>query len=424
MISKNQDLDLHKFNKIERIDHNELSEVFKVEEQGTKNIYAAIISFIPINSHEEMVNFSHEINNNISINHPSVLKIIGYSPTNFENESKPVIVTEFAQNGSLSNIINLERHSLLIEGWNDTKKLITIYGIASGMTYLRANKVLNYDLNPQNILMDSMLLPKISNYELFQKIHKNYKSKQIESIYIAPEMFESESSNVYSFGLIVYVLLTAKIPFENLNSSEIYQKVVLEHHRPSFDEKISEAYKNLIERCWSQNPEKRPSFAEITNELETNDEFITESVEKDDFICYVDFIKQYMNGSDEKKVIKLDDFIHNKDSKTFRKVDIQCVEQKLEKQQIEEEEEKEQQRFKEKEQKEQQLKEEEQQFSEEVQKKQQQFQKEEEEQKFKEKEQKEQQQFKEEEEQKEQQQFQGKEHQKQLLLFYFFMGKI
>lgn len=49
-----------------------------------------------------------EINTNFEINHPSFLKYIGYSPVDFKNRSRPVIITECPSNGNLTDIFELE----------------------------------------------------------------------------------------------------------------------------------------------------------------------------------------------------------------------------------------------------------------------------------------------------------------------------
>lgn len=58
------------------------------------------------------------------INHPSILKFIGYSPINFFNEPYPVIITEYSSVGTLCDLIELERRSMSNLKWDDTKKLI------------------------------------------------------------------------------------------------------------------------------------------------------------------------------------------------------------------------------------------------------------------------------------------------------------
>lgn len=55
-----------------------------------------------------------------------------------------------------------------------------------------------------------------------------------------------------------------------------------QEHRPKIDQKVYGCYRQLIELCWSQNPEERPTFKEITI-LKNNKEFITKNINKEEF---------------------------------------------------------------------------------------------------------------------------------------------
>lgn len=103
--------------------------------------------------------------------------------------------------------------------------------------------------------------------------------------YLSPETYEhneySKKSDVYSYSHILYEILTnEKIYSEFTNSNEIKTHILTNHLRPIIRTPIPKAYHNLIERCWDENPSKRPSFEEIITELRTNPEFITDSVDK------------------------------------------------------------------------------------------------------------------------------------------------
>ncbi|KAK8871675.1 hypothetical protein M9Y10_007413 [Tritrichomonas musculus] len=76
-----------------------------------------------------------------------------------------------------------------------------------------------------------------------------------------------------------------------MNAKEISEKVI-ENQRPDINSiNMPESYKNLIQNCWSQEPEKRPSFDQIVNLLKTDESFITKSINKGEYLQYVHFIE-------------------------------------------------------------------------------------------------------------------------------------
>ena len=54
-----------------------------------------------------------------------------------------------------------------------------------------------------------------------------------------------------------------------------------------FKKEINETYKDLIERCWNQEAEKRPTFDEILIELKANPLFITNEINKEEYFNYI-----------------------------------------------------------------------------------------------------------------------------------------
>lgn len=183
----------------------------------------------------------------------------------------------------------------------DTEKLIIIYGIASGMSYLHSHNIIHRDLKPSNIFLDENSYPSISGFNISKEINDNSTkpNKKIKGtpIYVAPEVYSnkgySKSSDVYSFSLIVYELLTGEKPYSNLRSSkEIKKYVVDENHRPSFSFPISKCYRQLIEKCWLFDPNQRPTFDEIINELKTNHDFITNEIDIQKYQKSINFIDE------------------------------------------------------------------------------------------------------------------------------------
>ncbi|KAK8841491.1 hypothetical protein M9Y10_027110 [Tritrichomonas musculus] len=134
--------------------------------------------------------------------------------------SYPTIIMEYLQNGTLTNLLELERKGLSPKFWDDTKKMIIIYGVASGLCYLHANHIIHRDMKPDNILLDEFLFPKIADFGLSKTTVSTSESMNIQSqsnikgtpIYMSPEilmkMEYSPKCDVYAFALITYEILS------------------------------------------------------------------------------------------------------------------------------------------------------------------------------------------------------------------------
>lgn len=206
------------------------------------------------------------------------------------------------------------------KSWDSTKKLINIYGIASAISYLHSKKIIHRDIKPANILEDDYLFPKVADFGLSKTIHLNEESFSLESstgakgspLYMAPEIWEeniyTEATDVYAFGMLVYMIMIQSEPFKNMTSVQIGHKVT-KGDRPPFDKPIKKCYKELITQWWEQDPSKRPTFSDIIEKLKENKEFIYDDVDLKKFQNYVNFLdnpdecENDVSGSFEKVVL-------------------------------------------------------------------------------------------------------------------------
>ncbi|KAL7713744.1 Protein kinase [Entamoeba marina] len=100
-------------------------------------------------------------------------------------------------------------------------------------------------------------------------------------IWLSPECIEgrryTEKSDVYAFGVILYEIKTRKRPFEEFQFDSLVREKVVEGYRPKLGKEIG-GFNVLVEKCWNQNPQSRPSFKEIISALNNlildEDEFI------------------------------------------------------------------------------------------------------------------------------------------------------
>jgi len=91
--------------------------------------------------------------------------------------------------------------------------------------------------------------------------------------YMAPEVADARPYNhkadVYSYGMILWELLAAEKPFNNLSREQFYEQVVHGGERPHLNrKKWPEEIVQLISNCWSFEPEVRPNFSEVVLKLD------------------------------------------------------------------------------------------------------------------------------------------------------------
>ena len=289
-------INLDDFQIKEKISNNNFSKEYMIIEKKTSKTFRSKVF-------KNKKNFSQELNIYQRLNSPLISKFIGFNQNDFKNKSNPTIITEFQKNGSLHSILKLKRNGFQVPEWTDTKKLICIYGIASFMSYLHSQNIIHRNLNPKNVFFDDFLFPKIQNFTFsIQTVNNPSKSENIESVgaltYMAPEVITDEkyskAGDVYSFSIILYEILTNEKPFFGFNEFQLAKKI-LSGYRPSFNENVSDPFKTLIESCWSEKPQKRPSFDEIVKNLKTNSKFITNSVNKEEFMDFIDFADDKSN---------------------------------------------------------------------------------------------------------------------------------
>lgn len=328
--------DLKKYKIINKLGEGSFGTVYKVQDIETQKIYAAKVSSKVITRRakatDEILHLFREVKIMSALNHPSIIQYVGYNPKDFDKKTKPTIIFEYAINGTLKSIIEFKNTEKSTDKWDDTKKLICIYGIASGMAYLHENNIIHRDLKTENILMDDFLCPKISDFGLSKVNDAISKSLRINSIsafkgtpaYCSPEGFEdnqfTKAGDVYSFAMIVYEVMSGLAPFQgkNLDLISLVSKIT-NGERPKLTSDIPDAYQKLIEKCWLHNPLERPTFEEIVFVLKNNHEFITEKVDEEDFHAYVEFIDNYKTSFDlSRKSFHLEDFIKNKKTKLKR----------------------------------------------------------------------------------------------------------
>jgi len=89
--------------------------------------------------------------------------------------------------------------------------------------------------------------------------------------YMAPEVARtepySEKVDVYSFGLLLYQLITNELPYRRMNKKTLIVQVINNNRRPKSRHYIPSPFFNLLSDCWHRDPNARQSCEGIKNEL-------------------------------------------------------------------------------------------------------------------------------------------------------------
>lgn len=139
MSSQIKFLELNQYLILNQIGSGAFGKVYLIKDKNMNQKYAAKVSIFMVDENTEDKSETpalfREINLLSMLDHSAILNFIGYSQVAFNGDLTPTIITEYACNGSLYDLLQMEKSGLSIDGWHATKKLIIVYGIACGMSY-------------------------------------------------------------------------------------------------------------------------------------------------------------------------------------------------------------------------------------------------------------------------------------------------
>jgi len=247
-----------------RIGHGSYSEIYSgIDKQSLQTVSMKVMISNSL-IQREFESFKREVTILSKLRHFAILPFIGYC-----SEYPYIIISELMTGGRLSDRIHDSTRPL-----DPTKQTIIALGIAHGMAYMHAQGMIHRDLKASSIFLDADDFPRISNFEVTkQGPDDNSLTGQLGSAaWTAPELFNSEQYSekidVYSFGVLLWELLTHDVPFRGLTPFMIVRQVTESHSRPLIPQNCPPKLAKLIKACWDQDPSRRPEFSKIAEILE------------------------------------------------------------------------------------------------------------------------------------------------------------
>jgi len=181
----------------------------------------------------------------------------------FENSDYYYIVLEYMQGKDLFDYIQVRNFKL-----TEQRVKEIAYQIGIALKYLHSYGIVHRDLKLENVMMSDNLetaVPKLVDFGLAKLIGPNEKADEPFGTlgYVAPEVLRKEpysfSCDLWSYGCIIYALLSGSLPFDHESQKETIRMTLdnkLEFDLPSWKD-VSETCKDLIKGLLDKDPIKR-----------------------------------------------------------------------------------------------------------------------------------------------------------------------
>ncbi|XP_039047975.1 probable serine/threonine-protein kinase PBL19 isoform X2 [Hibiscus syriacus] len=240
------------------------------------------------------------------VEHPNLVKLLGYCAVNGEREIQRLLVYEFMQNKSLED--HLFGRAFPPLSWK--RRLHIILGAAEGLAYLHEGlevQVIYRDFKASNVLLDEKLNAKLSDFGLAREGpmagHTHVSTAAVGTFgYAAPDYIETghltDKSDVWSFGVVLYEILTGRRSLERGRAKP--EQILLDwvklfpvdgkKFRSIMDPRLENQFSigaardiaKLADYCLSKSPKDRPKMIQVVERLkqitrvsnEANDEEI------------------------------------------------------------------------------------------------------------------------------------------------------
>ncbi|KAJ8751702.1 hypothetical protein K2173_025870 [Erythroxylum novogranatense] len=175
------------------------------------------VKVLASNSRQGEKEFQTEVSLLGRLHHRNLVNLVGYSV----DKGQHMLIYEFMCNGSLANLLYNQKEQSL--SWEE--RLQIAMDIAHGIEYLHEGavpSVIHRDLKSANILLDQSMRAKVADFglskeEVFDDQNSSLKGTYgyIDPVYISTNQF-TKKSDIYSLGVIIFELITAIHPQQNL----------------------------------------------------------------------------------------------------------------------------------------------------------------------------------------------------------------
>ncbi|CAI2169693.1 16411_t:CDS:10 [Funneliformis geosporum] len=276
--------DINKMIKVGEISQFDYSEFSNFEEIGngrfgivnradfvSRGIQIALKSLLNRNTRinkDVIADLVKELNIHI---HPNIFQFIGIT---VDNDGDYKLVLEYANGGNLRNYLG---NKIIFNSLKWKDKIQMALDITCGLSYLHKNEIIHGNLKINEVATSSRFkgLPEYIDPQCY--IQENYESNY--------------KSDIYSLGVLLWEITSGRPPFSNIDDRyTLINQLINSQIREEPVELTPLKYQRLYQKCWSENPNKRPNIEEAYEGLMRLTQIIEiESMIEDEVITYFEY---------------------------------------------------------------------------------------------------------------------------------------
>mmetsp|Transcript_9830 Transcript_9830/g.19323 ORF Transcript_9830/g.19323 Transcript_9830/m.19323 type:complete len:524 (-) Transcript_9830:262-1833(-) len=222
--------------------------------------------------------FTREFNNLRKLRHPNVVDMYGTA------------IIEQDETHSFRRLLVMELCACSMRDvLRDTNAIVPMgtaltwaKQVAAGLLSVHMHGLIHFDIKPANILIDMGGRAKVADLGIARQTKlKTPSSLTFHSdlrigtpSYMAPELLRgdveriSNRVDVYSFGILLWEVIHRDRPHPDWSLPELFREVASRGWRPSIEPDVPQGFRQLLEKCWHESPNERPTTERLLEALE------------------------------------------------------------------------------------------------------------------------------------------------------------
>lgn len=246
-----------------------MADVYRAQDRLLNRSVAVKILHEQFRRDEEFIGkFHREAQAAARLSHPHIVNIFDVGIFGDDH----YIVMEYVSGDTLKNLIHEKGHLSVEDALRIARE------IAEALAMAHANQIVHCDIKPHNILMMENGHAKVADFGIARAVTEStmtYSDNVVGSVhYFSPEQakgsYITPKSDVYSLGVVLYEMLTGKLPFTGETPVGVAMKHLQEEPIPvrQIRPEIPPAVETIVMRAMSKDPAMRPDSSELFHELQ------------------------------------------------------------------------------------------------------------------------------------------------------------